>query len=194
MPHHLPSRLLQCSAPAWLLLAVVVCAQTSLGPSIHSVDFQNFDYPYDGQHIHVSNGKWDRVVNNAQENSEEHYAVVKVVYGPLVGDSREQAAVLTADWGVANFQTGHVLVYAMSSGAPALLQELGQSDSSGNNDIDWTRVRDLRIADGQLTIIADEGQCRACTDSIVTAKYRWDGKHFVRASLLRKRATNQSKR
>lgn len=156
--------------------------------SIRSVDFRNFDYPYDkpGEVIHVSNGKWDKVVANAQENYEEHYAVGKVIYGDLIGDGHEEAAVLTSDWGAANFQFAHILVYAMSSMGPSLLQELEQSSSAKGNDIDWTRVRDVRIANRELLIVADEGQCHACTDWIVTAKYQWNGKLFVRTALLRK--------
>jgi hypothetical protein len=78
-----------------------------------------------------------------------------------------------------------VFVFEMSPTGPRRLGGLTPSDS-GNKQIDWTRISEVHISKQQLFLTFLVGECRACTDWIVTERFKWNGTHFVSAGIDRK--------
>jgi hypothetical protein len=88
------------------------------GSGIRSIDFSNFEYRPDclQKPIRVSGGKWKEV----KENEENYFRVASIAYGDLKGDGKDEAVVLGACGGAANFEMAEVFVFEMSR-----LQALG---------------------------------------------------------------------
>jgi hypothetical protein len=152
---------------------------------IRAVDFRNFQYRADflKETVRVSNGEWKEVTADSSPGS--WFQVVKIVYGDLTGDGQEEAVVLTASGGNFNFEMGQLFVFSMTPHGPTLLQSLSLSDSSKNDEIDWSRISDVRVTGGQLEISWLGGQCRACTDWTAKATFKWNGSRFMRTGLTR---------
>jgi BON domain/zinc-ribbon domain len=158
---------------------------------IHGVDFRNFQYRSDflKETVRVSDGKWREVTPDGSPGS--WFEVVKILYGDLKGDGQDEAVVLTTSGSNFNFQIGQIFVFFMSPQGPTLLQSLSLSDSGKGEEIDWSRISDVRITGRQLEISWLGGQCRACTDWAATATFHWNGSRLVRTGLVRT-ATGQS--
>ena len=149
---------------------------------IHSVDFLNFGYPSDcsqqfdgfGKVIHVSNGQWTKEDVGA-------FAVGKtasqwmVGYGDLRGDGQDEAVVVTSCQGLANFDYEEIFVFANSSAGVQLLAKLSPSEWGPG-----TLIHDVHAEKQQLVVGFLEGGSNACPDTLVTARFRWNGAHFVR--------------
>jgi len=146
---------------------------------IRSVDFKNSDYPSNCSQdfdvppvVHVTNGKWD-----AQDNG--HFEVTKVVYGDVTGVGQDGAVVLTNCYGDANFADKELFVFAMSPSGPQLLPRILASDLGGN-------PVDVQIGKKYVDVSYPDGGSNACPDWLVTARYEWNGAHFVRVGQTRK--------
>ncbi len=158
--------------------------------NIRSVDFKNFDYPsaLQGKVIHVTNGLWE---GESESDLSQCFGVGEIIYGDLRGDGHEQAVIVASSYCPANQATDEIFVYSMSPQEPILLQLL-PSKPSDKKEIDWNKITDVRIANRQILVTFGQGECHACVDWLVTAKFAWNGTRFVRTgSLVRKRAPNQ---
>jgi hypothetical protein len=148
---------------------------------VRAVDFRNFEYRpgcLDKQVIRVTNGDWKEV----EDNETNYFHVVSVTYGNLEGSGQEQAVVLGACGGVANFEIGDILVYSMSANGPNLIAELSPNDwgkGEEDNGSDF-QISDLKVSQQELTISFLAGGFHACSAWIITARYRWDGHNLVR--------------
>ena len=150
---------------------------------IQRVDFRNYEYRPDclNETVRVSNGEWREV----KENDENYFRIVSIAYGDLKGDGKDEAVVLGACGGAANFEMAELFVFEMSPTGPRHLGGIPPSDS-GNKQIDWTRISEVYISKQQLFVTFLSGQCRACTDWVVTEKFKWNGTHFVNAGVDRR--------
>jgi len=169
-------------------------ARTSEKGDIHSVDFRNFLYHpacSDQKAIRVKDRRW----RGGTDDSPEYFEVVDVKYGDLKGDGREEAVVLGACSGIANFQVGDVFVYSDETGAPQLLAEFsppdwgkGEQDNGGD-----FQISEILVKNQQLTISFYAGGSHAGPEWVVTARFRWSGSRFERVGIDRKPFTGFSR-
>jgi hypothetical protein len=162
-------------------------ARTGEKGDIHSVDFRNFLYHpacSDRKAIRVKDSRW----KGGTDDSPEYFEVVTVKYGDLTGDGRDEAVVLGACSGIANFQVGDVFVYSDETGAPQLLAELsppdwgkGEQDNGGD-----FQISEIRVRNQQLAISFYAGGSHAGPEWVVTARFRWSGSRFERVGIDRK--------
>jgi hypothetical protein len=150
---------------------------------IREVDFLNFDYPSDcwkqfegfGKVIHVSKGEW-------KNENVGYFAIGKqasewmVSYGDLKGVSQDEAVIVTSCQGSVNFDYEEIFVFALSSAGPELLARLSPSDWGPG-----TRIHDVHVSKQKLIVRFLTGGSHACPDTLVTAKFQWNGQQFVRA-------------
>jgi len=153
------------------------------GGDIHSVDFRNLQYRPDclNETIRVSNGEWKEV----KENEQSYFRIVSTSYGDLNGDGQDEAAVLGACGGVANFEIGDIIIFSMSPSGPRLLAQLsppdwgkGEEDNGGD-----FQVTDVHVSNRQLAVSFLAGGFHACPAWTVTAKFQWNGNGFARTGV-----------
>jgi hypothetical protein len=161
-------------------------AGTSVKADIHSVDFGNFEYRSEvlNETIRVANGEWKEATRD--DNPGSSFQIVKIVYGDLKGDSQDEAVVLAAIGGGANFEIGEIFIFSMSPGGPRLFESLSLTDSGKGEEVDWSRITDVHISKLQLAISYLDGGSRACAEWAVTARLQWNGSRFLRTGRDRK--------
>jgi hypothetical protein len=161
------------------------------------VDFRNFEYHPDflGETVRVKDGAWSGPTSH--DASGNYVGVKKIVYGDLKGDGQEEAVVWTesARGGMSpNAHEAEIFVFVMSPTGPSLLGSLWFSDRGGGEGVDWSKVSDVGVSNGQLTISYYGTDCMyggACTDWVAKASFAWNGSGFVRASLDRQPVAQQ---
>lgn len=153
---------------------------------IHSVDFRNFEYRPDclKETIRVSNGEWKGV----KGDEENHFRILSVAYGDLKGDGQDEAVVLSACSGVANFETGDIIIFSTSPTGPRLLAELSPADwgkGEGDNG-GMFQISDVHIKSHQLQLSFYAGGSHASPAWTDTATFQWVGNRLVRTRLDRR--------
>lgn len=167
----------------------VHAAQTA---SIRNVDFRNFSYSSDCSRefgdgsdkiIQLTNGKWQKGANE----DAIYMNLERVMYGDLVGDGTEQAVVETSCSGTSNFGMQEIFVFEMTAGSPKLLARLTGTDWGKGQDCSGPTCTPLEIHVNTrlLSVGFGVGGSHACPDTLVTAKFVWNGKQFVRIGLDR---------
>ena len=145
-----------------------------------------------GKTIHVSGGKWEDARNDPY-SPPDFFRIVSVSYGDLNGNGQDEAVVLGACGGARNWQDGDIFIFSMGPGGPRLLAELSPSDwgkGEQDNGGDF-QVSSVRIVNGQLAVCFFAGGSHAIPAWTVTAKFQWNGTHFVRVGLDRVRYKSQ---
>lgn len=144
------------------------------------VDFQNFKYQSGGETIRVVKG---RGVYKTSGGVDASYSVerVKVVYGDLTGDGRDEAAVILyyTGGGTGAFSKG--FLFAIRGGRLTLLTTFEGGDRADGG------IKEVAIKDGVLSVQRNEPErfkdmpvALCCPAYLITTKYRWDGKGLVR--------------
>jgi hypothetical protein len=159
-----------------------------LADDIRHVDFLTFQYPSGcaqeyanqgfGSLVQVSKGQWNKRVGT----DKIYFGVVDVVYGDLTGTGQESVAVRTA----CGFESGNagyeeIFIFSPSNGQ-TMLERLSPFDW----DHEMWRVEKTRIESGQLLVSYYAGGSHASPNWLVTARFGWNGHHFVRTSISRK--------
>jgi hypothetical protein len=175
-------------------------AQASSLPSIRDIDFRNFSYPElpTGKcsmgRVRVRNGKYGSVKNFSPRRIPVGgcwaVSVVRVGYGDVTGDGREEAmVVLYAEVGGAE-GSNDVFVYTLKDGMPALLWKFKTGDRAEGG------LRKIYAEAGRLVIeLAGKDKfvggdlydppgtlTGACCPTVLTrTKYRWIRGRFRRS-------------
>jgi TonB family protein len=171
-------------------------AHPSKSAGIHSVDFRNFDYPFNCEEsigdeeacdlgfekvIHVSDGEWMRGGSD-EMNEILHFRIDNVIYGDLKGDGRDEAVVLVGYGGQWNWELSGIYIFAMSSTGPQLLAQLSPSDwgkGEDNNGSDF-QPSEVHVSNRKLVVSFSAGGAHCCPAWGVTAELEWNGRQFTR--------------
>lgn len=152
---------------------------------IQSVDFYDFDYRSDcweqfnvDKVVHVSKGEWHK-------EGSGYFKIARIVYGDLKEDGVEEAVVHTGCSGESNFDYQELFVFAMSRTGPELLVRLSPSDWGKGEEDNGGQfpISGMEIREHQLFVSFLAGGSHACPDWIVTTKFQWDGRRFVRVGM-----------
>jgi hypothetical protein len=148
---------------------------------IRSVDFQNREYSSsclgetgDTQIVHISNGK--------ANTPDADFRVDKPVFGDLKGDGQEEAVVVLSchPSGMSpNEVSSEIFVFEMSARGPKILAKFPPSNWGGR------RVERATLSGKYVVVSYLDGECNACTDSIVSVRFQWNGARFVRIGQTR---------
>jgi len=98
-----------------------------------------------------------------------------VIYGDVIGDSHEEAAVETdCGPGPANLNYRELYIFSPSSETPRLLARFTAEDLGG-------RIGNVRTGSGSLVVnVLDTGDgSEACPEWVITTRFRWNGNRFV---------------
>lgn len=162
---------------------------------IRTADFRNFQYQpncLDKEAIHVANGEWKAT----KGDETDYFRVISVTFGDLIGDGHEDAVVLGACGGVANFEIGDILLFSMEAGSPHQFAELfptdwgrGQQENGGD-----FQVSEIRVRNQHLAISFYAGGSHASPAWVVTATFHWSGSRFERVGMDRKPFTGWPRR
>ena len=146
---------------------------------IRKVNFQNFAYDMGGESVRVSGGR-----GTYQGRAEEvfSYSVerVRVSYGDLTGDGKDEAAVTLyyTGGGTGAFSKG--FVFTLRQGRLVLLAPFAGGDRADGG------IREVSIRGGLLRVQRNEpermnevpvGLC--CPLYLITTTYRWDGSRLI---------------
>lgn len=148
--------------------------------NIRQVDFKNFVYNADGETVRVRRGH-----GSYSERGDMDFAYsverVQVSYGDLTGDGRDEAAVTLHYYdggGTGAFSKG--FVFTLRRGRLALLTHFEGGDRAAGG------IREAAVEGGLLRVRRNEpermndvpvGLC--CPVSVITTRYRWDGRALV---------------
>ena len=146
--------------------------------SIHRVDFQNFAYRNpcladDDILIHTRDGSF------REEHGDDKLflKILKVAYGDLTGDRRDEAVVLTIcdTGGSGRFTQGYI--HTMRKGRVVELTQVEGGDRA------FYGIHDIRMERGLLVVEryapVEEGVGACCPKYIDTQKYRWNGRRLI---------------
>jgi len=146
---------------------------------IRQVDFQNFAYNVGSESMRISGGGG---TYNGRGKEVFSYSVerVRVSYGDLTGDGKNEAAVTLyyTGGGTGAFSKG--FVFTLRQGRLVLLAHFAGGDRADGG------IREVSIQDGLLRVQRNEpermnevpvGLC--CPLYLITTVYRWDGSNLV---------------
>lgn len=147
---------------------------------VRRIDFRNFKYKGGGENIRVARGHG---TYRSAGDLDFPYTIdnVKVVYGDVTGDGREEAAVVLHYYdrgGTGWFSRG--FLFAARKGRPALLATFEGGDRADGG------IREVSIKGGVLSVQRNElerlngaasGLC--CPVYWITTDYRFDGGRLV---------------
>lgn len=175
-----------------LLQPALVAPSPSAAGDIRQVDFRNFTYASsciseDGRltDIQVRDGEFKR----ERQYDSLFFSVLSVNYGDLTGDGQSEAAIAVNcnTGGTGQFSEG--LVYAMRSGAPALIARIEGGDRA------YGGIAGLSVENGKLRVeryATDEDGPACCPRYIETTQLRWDGNRLIETgNVTRRKVSNE---
>jgi hypothetical protein len=146
---------------------------------VRLIDFRNFKYKGGGENIRVARGH-----GTYKSAGDLNFAYtidnVKVVYGDVTGDGREEAAVVLYYDGGGTGWFSRGFLFAARKGRPALLATFEGGDRADGG------IRGVSIKGGTLSVQRNElersngvasGLC--CPVYWITTDYRFDGRRLV---------------
>jgi len=179
------------------LSLVVLLTSTAMAQKtgLHAVNFFDFDYPSDcwkanpnsgfEKTIRVANGEWKR----GSEGSEIYFHVEKPVFAEVVGGSGDDAVVTSS----CGFTTGddwdtEIFVFHMLAGKAVLIKRFSSPDWADSSLGPMWRVANdgVRAKKGEVDVTYYAGGSHAQPQWLATARFRWNGKRFVRFAVDRK--------
>jgi hypothetical protein len=158
---------------------------------IRRVDFQNFTYTARDEAVQVTRGRGTYRGRGGQVFSYQ-VAQVRVCYGDLTGDGKDDAAVVLyyTGGGTGAFSKG--FLFTVRRGRLTLLTTFAGGDRADGG------IREARIEGGLLWVQREEpermkdiavGLC--CPRYLITTKYRWDGGRLMQVGEAHKVPVNQ---
>ena len=158
-----------------LLAAGVAQSRVKAAHDIRQVDFQNFAYDAGGESVRVRGG---RGAYQGRGKEVFSYSVerVRVAYGDVTGDGKDEAAVTLyyTGGGTGAFSKG--FVFTLRRGESVLLTPFAGGDRADGG------IREVSIRGGLLLVQRDEPERMndvpvelCCPLYLITTTYRWDG-------------------
>ncbi|HEV2911960.1 MAG TPA: hypothetical protein VGX92_01475 [Pyrinomonadaceae bacterium] len=154
--------------------------------AIRRVDFRNFTYlpscAYDGKPVRMRGGTYSR----DRGDDKMFLELVKVAYGDLTNDGRDEAVVITTcnTGGTGHFTEG--TIYTMRGAGRAVeLARLEEGDRA------FGGIRDVRVERGRLVVERfgpeEPGTGACCPKYVDTISYRWNKSVLAQMGETRRR-------
>jgi hypothetical protein len=175
-----------------IIFALAAGIQSPQGPSaIRQVNFANFVYPWNESEgvpgswawmefapetVTLQGGRYAFVTPDISEDSAPYLALLRLVYGDVTGDGRDEALVQLHYGSGGSATWEYLYVYAIRDGSPALLGWL-RGGSRGAGGLIGVSAKSSQLI---LTFNdPDKTAADCCSRGFVTLTYRFDQGRFV---------------